>query len=103
MQPSILDTMSIAVKPRPSHSNTLFDSFTQRIYISQGEWILWEERDVFKKEKWGEWVCAYECLMFFAYTWFKRCLLAKKGYVCTLPRGIPSATPQRWKATQKFI
>jgi hypothetical protein len=55
------------------------------------------------KEKWGEWVCAYECLMLFAYTWFKRCLLAKKGYVCTLPRGIPSATPQRWKATQKFI
>jgi hypothetical protein len=51
MHASILDTMSIAVKPRPSHSNTLFDSFTQRIYISQGKWILWEERNVFKKEK----------------------------------------------------
>jgi hypothetical protein len=73
-------------------------------YISRKESGYSESREMVSKKKYGgEWVWAYECLMLFAYIWFERCPLAKKGYVCTPPRGISSATPQRWKATQKFI
>lgn len=35
-------------------------------------------------------------------TWFERCLLAEKGYVCTLPQGTSAAAPLRWKSNSKI-